>query len=76
LDLIDGQFSVGFEDFVGLLIFDETGIFLDKLENLLNDFNVFLKDIIKDPLIYPSASEKSGIFEANEVSARFGLGKI
>jgi hypothetical protein len=76
LDLVDSQFSVGFKDFVGFLILDETGILLDKLENLLNDFKIFFEDVIKHPLIYSSASEKPGIFEVNQMPAGFGLGEI
>lgn len=76
LDLVDSQFSVGFKDFVGFLILDETGILLDKLENLLNDFKIFFEYVIKHPLIYAPTSEEPCVFEVDEMAAGFSLGKI
>jgi hypothetical protein len=76
LNFINGKFSVGFENFEGLLVFEQIGILLDKLENLLNDFDVFLQNVIKHPLVHTPTSEQSSIFEVNQMPAGFGLGEI
>jgi hypothetical protein len=60
-NLIASQFSVGFQDFVSLLVFGQVCILLDQLENLLQDFEVFFQDVVKHPLVYPSTSEEAGI---------------
>jgi hypothetical protein len=49
---------------------------LDQFENLLEDFEVFFMDIVKHPLVHPSAAKETGILKVNQVAACFCLRKI
>ncbi len=54
----------------------QQGVSSDKLKDLFNDVEHFVFDLVKDPLIDLSTGKDAGVFQINQMTGRFRLGKV
>ncbi len=59
-----------------MLIVLQQGVSADELKDLFDDVKHFVFDLVKDPLIDFSAGQNSGVFQINQMTGRFRLGKV
>jgi hypothetical protein len=73
---VDGEFAIGEQGLIDLLIVQQLLISSQELKYLLNNFSNLVFYLIKHPVVITTEGEDAGIFEVDEVAGSFGLREI